>query len=989
MSGFRLKEGGLIDRSTPLKFSFEGQTYTGYAGDTLASALLANGVSVVGRSFKYHRPRGLLAAGLEEPNAIMQIGGGAEALPNLKATGVELYHGLTAEPVNAWPSLKFDLLGINAAFKRFLPAGFYYKTFMWPDWHLFEPAIRRAAGLGVSPEARDVDKYDKRYTECDVLIVGGGPCGLMSAKAAADAGLNVILVEQDSLWGGSLLWEGGEIDGKPGKDWVDQTIDALSQLSNVRVMARTMAFGYYDHNLVGMLERRTDHLPSGQRAGPRQRLWKVRAKRVIIASGAIERPLVFPSNDRPGVMLASAALTYVRRFAAAPGRHIVVGTNNDSAYRVALELVASGLEVIAIADARPEPDAALVNAVKKAGIEVISSSCITAARGRTRVRGAEVHKLNEHGAAVRGTRIEFDCDTILMSGGWSPVVHLFSQSGGKLTFDEALQAFIPKESHQSVVCVGAAAGEFSFAPALAKAARAGMGDCKSTVVPSVADTHFGKIRPLWQADLGAIGRSHEKAWLDYQNDVTSSDVKLAIQESFKSVEHVKRYTTLGMASDQGKTSNVNGIGIMEQALNKPMRRVGTTKFRPPYDPVTIGAFAGRRIGQNLMPMRKLVSEPSQLRLGAKFEDYGWKRAAYFARQGENERQAVDREVRAVRNGLGLFDASPLGKIEVFGPDAGEFLTRIYINNMKTLKPGRCRYGLMLDENGIVFDDGVLACLGENHYLVGTTSGHSGVVAQQLEEWLQCEWLDLNVVTQDVTTTWSVMNINGQNARKVLQNFETDIDFSKDAFPHMRFRSGTLEGVPCRVQRVSFSGELSYEISVPSRHGRAFWDALMEAGEPYGITPFGVEALMVMRIEKGFLHVGSDTDGMTIPQDLGFGPLIAKKKTDFIGRRSTMRSDALRKDRRTLVGLEVIDDGDALTVGAHIVPTGSKPPASTQGWVTSSVFSPSLNKPIAMALVERGRERMGEAVEVWDLGKTRRARIVETGGFDREGVRLNG
>ncbi len=996
MSGFRLEKGGRIDRSRPLSFTFEGVSYEGYAGDTLGSALMANGVSMLGRSFKYHRPRGLLAAGLDEPNAIMQLEDGAQARPNVKATGVELYDGLRAAPVNAWPSLSFDLLSVNSMFARFIPAAFYYKTFMWPHWSLFEPAIRRAAGLGVSPEASDEDIYDKRYAACDVLVVGGGPAGLQAAQAASRSGARVMLVDHDAQWGGSLMASNRHVGQDPADDWIGRVVEELRAAPETQLLNRTLAFGFYDHGLVGLCERLTDHLPLAERSGPRLRFWKVRAKSVILATGAIERPLVFPNNDRPGVMLAGAGATYAARYAAAPGRRAVFAVNNDSGYESAAVLRRLGVDIAAIADARPGLSAKGAQ-MAASGINVFTASTITNVRGGKKVRAAELHKLDDDGQAVKGSAALVECDTVLTSGGWSPVVHLYSQAGGKLRFDEQIQAFVPRECGQHVLCVGAAGGEFSLTQGLADAARAGAAaarDCgfdAADIEPATVDGEaFGNIRPIWQVDVSGLAGERGKAWLDFQNDVTSDDVALAIRENFKSVEHVKRYTTLGMASDQGKTSNVNGIGVMEGALGKPMAQVGTTTFRPPYDPIEIGAFAGRRVGENIAPLRPLAAEDAHEMLGARFEDYGgWRRPAFYAQDGEDEHAAVRREALAVRDGVGLFEASPLGKIEVAGADAREFLNRFYVNNMATLKPQRCRYGVMLDENGVVLDDGVLACLGPNRYLAGTTSGHAALIADNMDEWLQCEWPDLDVVVQEVTTNWAVMNVNGPRARDLLRKFDCSIDLAAEAFPHMHVREGEIEGVACRIQRVSFSGELSYEVAVPWGFGASFWAALMDAGREFGVSPFGVETLMALRVEKGFLHVGADTDGMTLPQDIGFGGVISRKAADFIGRRSTMRPDSLRDDRRQFVGLECLDgSAKPLTVGAHVLLPESAPPALTQGWVTSSVYSAALGKPVALGMVANGRERIGEEVKIWDRGVSRRARISAPGAYDPEGKRLH-
>jgi sarcosine oxidase subunit alpha len=976
MSGFRLQgDAGRVDRNAPIPFTWGGRTFHGYQGDTLASALMANGISIIGRSFKYHRPRGLIAAGLEEPNAIIQLETGENTIPNMKATQVELYAGLVADAVNAKPSVDFDLMAVNGLFKRFIPAAFYYKSFMWPNWHWFEPSIRKAAGLGKAPRAADPDSYEHRFAHTDVLVVGSGATGLAAAEAAARGGETVLLVEAESELGGGLLSETGKVEDLEPSVWRDRTIAVLSALPNVTMMSRAMAFGFYDHGVVGLCERVTDHLPPDARQGARQRLWKVRTKRVILATGAFERPIAFVGNDIPGVMLASAAQTYAVRYGVAPGRRIVVATNNDSAYAAALALHDAGVEIAAIIDSRPVAGTIAANAIRR-GLTTIMDATPIQAKGGRRVKAVKVGRVAD-GKAI----CTIPCDTILMSNGWNPAVHLHSQSGGALAFDPALAAFLPGKAVQASMTVGAAAGIFDLDAAIAS----GRGAARGHDVQPHSPAPVGPTLHFADGD----GRA-AKAWVDFQNDVTAGDVQLAARENFRSVEHLKRYTTLGMASDQGKTSNVTGIQILSRLIGKPPEAIGTTKFRPPFDPVTIGAFAAHAVGDNLMPLARTAAHAAAMKVGAKMENYGtWLRAAYFPRDGEDEHAAVAREVLAVRRGVGLFDASPLGKIEVKGPDAAEFLQRVYVNGVRNLKVGRCRYGLMLSEHGIVYDDGVFARIAEDHFLVGTTSGHAAAITDILQEWLQCEWVDLKVLVENVTTAWAVMNIVGPKAREVLASVGTDIDLSREAFPHMTYREGHVGGVPARVERVSFSGELSYEVAVPWQYGRALWDDMMRAGAAHGITPFGIEALMAMRIEKGFLHVGSDTDGTTMPQDIGFGGAMAKKPDDFIGRRSTMRPDGLRPDRRQLVGLETLDGGGTLEVGAHVLEQDMTGSAATQGWVTSSVQSPTLGRPLAMALIERGEARMGETVRIWDLGKVRAARIVDPRFYDPAGERLDG
>jgi sarcosine oxidase, subunit alpha len=993
-----------IDHSKTLWFTFNGRRYAGHEGDTLASALVANGVQLVGRSFKYHRPRGLFGAGPEEPCALVQVESGAQTLPNLRATQVELYDGLTADSVNAWPSVNFDVGVVNDLMSRLLPAGFYYKTFMWPAswWMTYEHVIRRAAGLGVAPDQPDPDTYDQMHSHCDVLIVGAGAAGLAAALAAGRTGARVLIADEQSEMGGTLLSSPVEIDGKPGLQWLADALAELATMPEVRLMPRTTAFGHYDHNYIGLLERRTDHLgPVHEPTISRQRLWKVRAKQVIHAGGAIERSLVFAGNDRPGVMLASAVSAYVNRWAALPGKRAVVFANNDSAYDTAAHLADVGVSVAAIVDLRPEPGTAAQAQATARDIEVLTNSAIVEVVGKRSVEGVCVMQLNDDASGVVVGERRLDCDLVAVSGGWSPAVHLHCHAGGKVTYDDEQGCFVPGVTSEAARSIGAGNGQFDLADCLANGWQAGTDAAadagfrkpgKTPKGPSADTIEMAAPRHVWIIPAKPGAEHKVKRFVDLQNDVTDADVRLAAREGYQSVEHLKRYTTLGMGTDQGKTSNIPGLAILAGELNKSLPEVGTTTFRPPYTAITMGALAGRYTGQMLDPVRRSPMHHWHEDHGAAFEDVGqWKRPWYYPKDGEDMHAAVARECLAARNAIGILDATTLGKIEIHGPDASEFLNRIYTNAWSKLAVGRCRYGLMLGEDGMVMDDGVTSCLAENRYLMTTTSGNAASVLGWLEEWLQTEWPDLQVYCNSVSEYWATLTISGPFARDLLSELCNDIDISNEGMPFMSWHEGTVAGIPARVFRISFTGEVSYEINVPASMGLGLWQALMTAGEKYGITPYGTEAMHVLRAEKGYIIVGQETDGTMTPIDLDMDWIVSKKKPDFVGKRSLSRPDCVRSDRKQLVGLLTEDPADVLPEGAQIVDDPNAAiPMPMIGHVTSSYMSANLGRSIALAVVRSGLTRKGETVHLpLEGGRTIRAEITGTVFYDPEGERLNG
>ncbi|MCX8509479.1 MAG: sarcosine oxidase subunit alpha family protein [Rhodobacteraceae bacterium] len=987
----RLSKGGrLIDRTRPLNFTFNGRRMAGFAGDTLASALLGQDQMLMGRSFKYHRPRGVVASGAEEPNALVCLGTGARFEPNQRVTTTELFEGASAASQNHWPSLEFDVGAINNSFARFLPAGFYYKTFMFPRFawkHVFEPVIRQSAGLGKVPQEKDVDRYEYAYAFADLVVVGGGIAGLAAALQAGRDGKRVLLVEQTAHWGGRAPVDGVEIDGKTADEWVKDALEALGKMENVTVRSRTMASGLYDHGYLLAYERIADHTPGDDR--PRHRLWRIRAGHVVTATGAIERPLSFAGNDIPGVMLAGAVRDYLVNWAVSPGDRTVIVTNNDDAYRTALALVDAGLIVPAILDARASAKGALPEAARAKGIRVLEGRAIAKVKGTKRVTGVSVCA-----QAGEGAELELiACDAVAMSGGWSPVVHLWSHCGGKLIWDEAKAMFRPDpakaptgdDGQAMATALGCANGALTADEVLADVARQIGGKvAKTNAAPESA------LEPVWIMPQGAGPELKMKMWLDYQNDVKVSDVQLAAREGYHSVEHTKRYTTLGMATDQGKLSNINGLAILSDSLHQAIPQTGTTTFRPPYTPISMGAIAGEARGEIFQPQRKTPMDAWHAENGAYFEPVGlWRRTYAYQRPGESVHDAVNREIVNARAKVGMLDASTLGKLIVKGPDAGRFLDMLYTGVMSTLPVGKCRYGLMCNENGFLSDDGVVVRLSEDTWLCHTTSGGADRIHGWMEDWLQCEWWDWKVYTANVTEEYAQIAVAGPNARKVLEKLG-GMDVSAEGLPAMEWREGLLGGLRARIYRISFSGELSYEIAVPASEGLALWKALIAAGEEFGVMPYGTEAMHIMRAEKGFIMIGDETDGTVIPQDLNLNWAISKKKTDYLGKRAQERSHMASPDRWKLVGLETLD-GSVLPDGVYAVAEGvnANGQRNVQGRVTSTYYSPTLKKGIAMGLVKHGPDRMGEVLDFpADGGKVFKAKIVDQVFYDKEGAKQN-
>ncbi len=982
-SSYRKTDRGVVGTET-VNFTFDGQAYQGLIGDSLASALLANGVHLMGRSFKYHRPRGVVGAGSEEPNALVTFDRGTgRVTPNVRATTLEIFDGLVARSQNNWPSLKTDVGAFNNTFSMFFPAGFYNKTFMWPKsfWDkVYEPFIRNMAGLGPAPTEPDADVYASVYGHCETLIVGSGPAGVAAALAAAKTGERIILVDENSRLGGSLLCTpNDEIEGSKASDWLDKSVKILERSENVTLMTRTTAIGYYHDNFIGLAERITDHIPNLKPGVSREKLHRIRAGKVILAQGAIERPLVFNGNDRPGVMLASAAQTYLNRYGVAVGESAALFTSHDSGYAAAFDLADANIRIPVIIDARDGVSAEILAQAKQRAIDVVTASTVTKTYGKKRISALEIY------TASTGEKRKINCDALLMCGGWTPSLHLWSHSKGSIRWDDDIAAYVPDKPNEHVVCAGACNGDFGLKAALQGGNKAA-GGRKAYKVKSADFGHGTTFVNL----PNYIDASKQKAFVDFQNDATEKDINLAVREGFSSIEHVKRYTTIGMATDQGKTSNLNAMQIASKAVQKTVEQVGLTTFRPPYTPTTYGTIAGYRSGDLFEVERKSPMDSWAEEQGAVYEPVGiWRRARYFPKQGEDMHAAVARECKATRDSLGIFDASTLGKIEVVGPDAAKFMNLMYTNPWAKLGVGRCRYGLMLGEDGYIYDDGVVGRLAEDRFHVTTTTGGAPRVFRHMEDYLQTEFPHLDVWLTSTTEQWAVIALVGPNARKLLEPFVEGIDLSIENFPHMAVREGKICGIETRLFRMSFSGELGFEINVPAHYGRAVWEALFEAGKPYNITPYGTETMHVLRAEKGFIIVGQDTDGTVTPQDAGMAWAVSKKKKDFVGRRSLKRPDLVASGRKQLIGLMTEDPSVVLEEGAQIVADPNQPiPMDMIGHVTSSYWSESLGHSIAMALVEGGFDKTGEDIYIPMQGKTHRAKIVSPVFYDPKGERLN-
>ena len=931
MTARRIDGYGLVDRSRPLSFTFDGKRYSGFAGDTLASALLANGVRIMGRSFKYHRPRSVWSAWTDEPNAIMTVRLNGREMPNCLATTTYLEDGMDARSVNAWPSAAFDIKGGLDLLHRWLGAGFYYKTFMWPDWQLFEPAIRKMAGLGgVSADVYDDYIADQIHDECETLVVGGGFAGLTAARAAAELGQKVLLVDDQAELGGTL-YQSKEVDGVPTATWIAEQNAAIERAGG-RILKKTTAFGVYDHNLVGLAEFGAfGHAP---------RLWRMRAGKIMIATGAIDRPVTFGNNDLPGVMSALAASEYLARYGVLVGEEAVALSSNSIADQALTNLADAGMSI-----SQKPTDLPALRATGRSNVTSLAT------QGRA-----------------------WPCDAVLASGGVTPLVHLWRHAGGKLEWCEIRQAFLPGFAPSAILAVGAANGTYELDQTHEEAKAAAVGDA-----PKRTETTF-RTSPSWPKP-----GSGNRQWIDFQHDVTLKDVEVAARENFVSVEHLKRYTTLGMASDQGKSANIAGLAAMAAIQGRSIPEVGTTTFRPPFVPIPIETYHGHHRQQNWHPVKRMPLENEHRELNAALGEYGgWLRPAWYG--NGSGKAIVQAEAFQARQTAGIFDGSPLGKIEVMGPDAEAFLNFVYYNSINTLKANQIRYGFMLTEGGIVMDDGVITRLAEHHFLVSCSSSHVDSVRRHLEMWRQDGHDADRIFVHDMTMNWATVTVTGPMARSILQDLNVAVDISREALPHMRFVRGRFAGSEMRIARVSFSGDMCFELSVPISVASELWRTVLSVGAKHGAIPVGLEALSVLRAEKGYLIIGKDTDGETMPHDLGFGIPRLRKKVPFIGDRSLRSAKANAAHRKTLVGLSLPSDKKPLATGAHVVSKSG--PVRSEGYVTSSYHSPTLGHPIALALVKNGAERIGETVGVWHAEQTRTATVCAPCFFDPEGRRLH-
>ncbi len=998
-NNLRVKSSKFIDETYKISFKFNNKTYYGYKGDTLASALLANNIHLVGRSFKYHRPRGIMTAGSEEPNAIVQLHKNTSRTePNVRATEIEIYEGLEASSQNCWPSVNFDIGGINNFLSPVLPAGFYYKTFMWPAsfWEKYEYFIRKSAGLGKSPTEPDPDIYEHKYIHCDVLVIGAGISGIIAAKTSAKNGFKTLLLDEKPHLGGSTIYQNSEyfkINNQISSSWLEKEINEIKKIDNLEIKTRTSVAAFHGYNFLLARENLTDHLPLHQRDGKvRHRLLKIRAKKVISATGSLERPLVFDNNDRPGILLSSAIEKYSNLFGVACGQKNIIFTNNDSAYETAISLFQKGIKIEAIIDNRENVDSKLVKEIEKNNIKIYKGYTVVNTFGYKRINKISIMQLSKDGQKVVGSKISIDCDCLGMSGGWTPAVHLFTQSGGKLKFRDEDQVFIPDTYPSDQISIGSCNGEFTLDEILSSISKKlkDFLNIKKTEYENLEiQSHFNKTkRNIWLLPSDKIiGKT--KPFVDYQNDATAKDIKLALREGFRSIEHVKRYTTTGMGTDQGKLGNMHALGIISETAGSKMGELGTTTFRPPYTPLTFGTIVGRNVGEYFDVFRKTPIHDWHVENKAKFENVGqWKRAWFYPKKNESMHEAVQRESKAARDSAGILDASTLGKIDIKGTDASEFLNRVYTNAWSKLDIGKCRYGLMLNEDGMVYDDGVTTRLDENHYIMTTTTGGAATVLGKLEDYLQTEWPELDVYLTSVTDHYATISVCGPNSKKIISKVIPNLDLSDEKFPHMSFKNTKIDKVKCRVMRISFTGEQSYEINVQANYGKSVWKKCMEAGKEFNITPYGTETMHLLRAEKGFIIVGQDTDATMTPIDLQMDWIVSKKKYDFIGKRSLYRSDTIREDRKQLIGLVTENPKEVLEEGAQIVLDASKSPVEMLGHVTSSYYSPNLEKSIALGVVKGGKNMIGQKLIIPMENKQINVTITDPVFLDKENKRLN-